>query len=135
MTKQPDENYVGLFCWLPAWLATLTPSTMNYKFGDIVLIAFSYTNAVGVKKRPALVLYDSGDPDVVVARITSQTVITNDDVVLNDWHSSGLLVDSTVRLHKGSYVRENLISRVLGHIGPADGQNLIAHIKQLIAAL
>ena len=64
---------------------------MNYKFGEIVLIAFPFTSGVGSKKRPALVLYDADDPDILVARITSQPVFEKDDLVLTD---SG-------RLHEG----------------------------------
>ena len=41
-------------------------------FGDIVLIEFPLTDMRGVSRRPALVLNDSGDLDVLVARITSQ---------------------------------------------------------------
>jgi len=45
---------------------------ITYDFGDIVLIQFPHTDMRGVSKRPALILYDSGDQDVLVARITSQ---------------------------------------------------------------
>jgi len=43
----------------------------NYKCGDIVLIGFPHTDFQGISKRPAIVLYDSGDKDVLVARITT----------------------------------------------------------------
>jgi len=42
---------------------------ITYKFEDIVLIGFSHTDLLGVSKRPAIVLYDSGDQDFLVARI------------------------------------------------------------------
>lgn len=45
-----------------------------YSFGDIVLIGFPHTNLQGVSKRPALVLYDPGDQDVLVARITHKNI-------------------------------------------------------------
>ena len=38
----------------------------TYDFGDIVLIGFPHTDMQGVFKRPALVLYDAGDLDVLV---------------------------------------------------------------------
>ncbi|MEN6423119.1 MAG: hypothetical protein ABFD76_14360 [Smithella sp.] len=44
---------------------------ITYDFWDVVLIEFPHTDMRGVSRRPALVLYDSGDQDVLVARITS----------------------------------------------------------------
>ena len=44
-----------------------TAFMIDYKFGEVILIAFPYTNGMGSKKRPALVLYDAGYPDVLVA--------------------------------------------------------------------
>jgi len=38
----------------------------TYNFGDIVLIGFPHTDLQGISKRPAVVLYDSGDRDVPV---------------------------------------------------------------------
>ena len=44
-----------------------------YKPGDVVLVEFPFASGVGSKLRPALVILDTGDVDLVVARITSQT--------------------------------------------------------------
>jgi mRNA interferase MazF len=44
---------------------------ITYNFGDIVLIGFPHTDLQGVSKRPAIVLFDSGDQDVLVARCKS----------------------------------------------------------------
>jgi mRNA interferase MazF len=40
--------------------------------GEIVLPSFLYVDTIRVKRRPALVLLDIGDEDIVVARVTSQ---------------------------------------------------------------
>ena len=45
----------------------------TYQPGDVVLLAFPFTDGVRQKQRPALVLLDTGDPDIVVARITGPT--------------------------------------------------------------
>ena len=50
-----------------------------YEFGDIILIGFPHTDLQNISKRPALVLYDSGDEDVLVARITAQEYVTEAD--------------------------------------------------------
>ena len=50
-----------------------------YRFGDIVLIGFPYTDLQGVSKGPATVLFDSGDQDVLVARVTTQEHMSEGD--------------------------------------------------------
>ena len=50
------------------------PSTTNYNLGDIILLEFPHADLQHFSKRPAIVLYDSGDRDVLVARITTQDI-------------------------------------------------------------
>jgi mRNA interferase MazF len=45
---------------------------MRFEPGDLVLLAFPFTSETGAKQRPALVLLDSGDEDLLVARVTAQ---------------------------------------------------------------
>jgi len=44
----------------------------NFKTGAVVLIHFPFTDGSSAKKRPALVLLDAGDNDLLLARITTQ---------------------------------------------------------------
>jgi mRNA interferase MazF len=44
----------------------------SYHFGEIVVLPFSYTDLQSGKRRPALVLVDTGDEDILVAKITTQ---------------------------------------------------------------
>jgi mRNA interferase MazF len=55
-----------------------------YRFGDIILIGFPHTDLQGVSKRPAIVLYDSGDQDVLVARVTTQEYVADGDYKILD---------------------------------------------------
>lgn len=100
-----------------------------YKFGDIVLIAFPFTDGYGVKKRPALVILDTGDHDVLLARITSQYVSTDFDIQIAEWEEAGLLTRSYVRLHKLATIETVLIDRRLGKLSPTD----LAEIKQKLS--
>ena len=68
----------------------------SYKSGDILLIEFPHTDLQGISKRPAIVLYDSGDQDVLLARITTQEYTTEIDYKIPDWQKSGLLADSYI---------------------------------------
>lgn len=42
----------------------------KYKFGDVVLVVFSQTDG-SKKQRPALVVLDTGDDDIVLAPVTT----------------------------------------------------------------
>jgi hypothetical protein len=47
---------------------------MNYSFGDIIITHFPFTDGIGKKPRPALVLCDTDDGDITIARITSSII-------------------------------------------------------------
>jgi mRNA interferase MazF len=74
-------------------MATYFPS-------EVVLLSFPFSNTTTSKRRPALVLIDTGDEDIIVARITSQIYQTPFDVQLNEWQTAGLMLASVVRVHK-----------------------------------
>jgi mRNA interferase MazF len=46
-------------------------STTTYQAGDVVLVDFPMTVSGPGKPRPALVILDTGDADVVLARVTT----------------------------------------------------------------
>lgn len=88
----------------------------NYNFGDIVLIGFPHTDLQGVSKRPAVVLYDSGDQDLLVARITTQEYTTDADCKVIEWENAGLLAESYIRLGKQATIEKKYIIRKLGFL-------------------
>src|SRR4051794_16672256 len=97
----------------------------NYQAGDLLLVAFPFTGG-GSKLRPALVVADTGDADLVVARITTQAVSTRCDVELVDWKLDGLLALSFVRLHKLATIEKALVNRALGRLTAGDHQRVAA---------
>lgn len=42
------------------------------RLGDLILVAFRFSSGMEAKHRPATVILDSSDADVVVARVTTQ---------------------------------------------------------------
>ena len=52
----------------------------NYQHGSVVLLALPFSDTATFKLRPALILLDTADDDIVVSRITSQMVKTAFDV-------------------------------------------------------
>jgi mRNA interferase MazF len=85
------------------------------------------------KQRPALVIADTGDADVLLARITTQLHSDAFDVKVNDWKISGLLAPSVVRLHKLATIEKRLISRQMGTLTPSDRHAVAAAIRSLLA--
>jgi mRNA interferase MazF len=103
----------------------------DYKPGEILLLAFPFSDGTSSKRFPVLVLMDTGDEDIIVARITSQTTQTNFDVPLTGWEEAGLKLPSTVRLHKIATLEKNLIERKLGELTSNDWEQIQAKIQQL----
>ena len=94
-------------------------------------IVFPFTNNLGVKKRPALVLLDADDNDILVARITSKIVDSRYDFQIRDWKNAGLLVPSFVRLHKIATLEIKLIDKKLGSLSALEAQKVSALLKQM----
>ncbi len=106
------------------------PSTTSYQQGDLVLIAFPYAGGTQTKNRPALVILDTGNADIVVARVTTQMHQTPYDVPITDWQGAGLLASSVVRLHKLATIEKALIRRRLGSLQPADRRQVSSVMRQ-----
>jgi mRNA interferase MazF len=103
----------------------------TYNFGDVVLIGFPHTDLQGVSKRPAIVLYDSGDQDVLVARATTQEYRTEADYKIRDWRGCGLLGESYVRLSKQATIEKRFIIRKLGAIESKEIDALRSILKRM----
>ena len=104
---------------------------IKYKFGEIVLIEFPQLGSGQKKKRPALVILDIGDADIILAPITSKRRDSQGDYNIKDWDNSGLLLKSWVRLAKLSCLEKRDIVRTLGTISENDKNNLIILWKEL----
>ena len=84
--------------------------------GSIVLLRFPFTDGIGFKRRPALVLKDCEDGDVLVCRITSKIYNSKYDIYLNDWLKFGLKLPSVVRIHKMATLEIDMIEAIMGTI-------------------
>lgn len=74
---------------------------IDFQFGDIVLVKFPFSDGKSFKKRPALVLKDCGDDDVIVCRITSKIYLSDFDILVEDWTKANLKLKSVIRVsHK-----------------------------------
>ena len=105
----------------------------SYQTGDLLLVDFPMTSSGPGKPRPALVVLDTGDADVMLARVTTQTRNTAYDVPIAHWKKSGLLAPSIVRLHKIATVAKTRVQRVLGTLEANDRQQIRAVLQQIAA--
>lgn len=103
----------------------------RYKFGEVVLLQFPFTGGGGYKKRPALILFDRGDADIIVAHVTSQAKTETYDIEIKEWRTAGLRIPSIVRLHKIATFEKTLIDQKIGDLHPSD----VAEIKKQIVEI
>ena len=103
----------------------------NYQFGELVIVAFLFAGTPETKHRPGLVLLDTGDEDMIVAKITSQIPRTTFDVEIQEWQQAGLKRPSAVRLHKLNTLQKSLVERRLGILTPDDLVQVRDRVKQI----
>ena len=120
-------------------MATMTqiPSMMSYStwqlyFGDIIILKFPYTDGLTFKRRPALVIADFNDGDVLVCRITSQLYDTSFDVEVMDWVDSGLKLSSIIRIHKMATLEKSLVDLKLGSLSDFTKRSVVEIFPKLV---
>ncbi len=96
----------------------------KYEFGDVVLVVFPQTDG-SKKQRPALVILDIGDDDIVLAPITSAERKNKGDYAVKNWKQSGLLLHSWLRLAKIVCLSKRDVGIKLGIFGTDDKKNVI----------
>jgi mRNA interferase MazF len=101
--------------------------------GTVILLMLEAEN--GIKRRPAVVIFDPGDEQVVVAPITSQPVQTAFDVELIAWQEAGLVLPGTVRTHRPTALDRSLIERELGSLARSDWARVRAMIHRIWSSI
>lgn len=97
----------------------------KYRFGDVVLAVFNQTDG-SKKQRPAFVILDTGDDDIILAPITTTERKSKGDYKVKNWKQSGLLLDSWVRLAKIACLDKNDIHRQLGVFSASDKKIIVS---------
>jgi mRNA interferase MazF len=110
------------------------PSTTSYRAGDLLLVDFPFTASGQTKARPALVILDTGDADVMLARVTTQTWNTQFDVPIVAWQQAGLLAPSVVRLHKLATLSKSRVQHRLGKLDASDRPQVSGALQRIAAS-
>ena len=100
-------------------------------FGEIILLKFPFTNSKKYKKRPALVLLDTNDGDIIVCRITSVLYKTEFDFEVENYEKYGLKLPSIIRLHKIASLEKATVEQTIGTIN----EKLKQKLKEKFAGL
>ncbi|MFH0775813.1 MAG: type II toxin-antitoxin system PemK/MazF family toxin [bacterium] len=108
---------------------------ITYKFGEVVLVDFPQSGNGYRKRRPALVVLDIGDADVVLAPITTKERFGQGDYKLIDWSSIGLLQKSWIRLAKIVCLDKSDITHRLGWLTDYDKNMLVTLWQKLYTFL
>lgn len=103
----------------------------KFNFGDIVILKFPFTDGENYKRRPALIINDTNDGDIIVYRITSKIYNDTYDIFVKEWADCGLKLPSIVRVHKIATLEKELVEMVIGRIN----DSLKAKIKGIISKL
>jgi mRNA interferase MazF len=101
--------------------------------GDIVVIPFPFSDLLGSKKRPALVLADLPGNDIILCQITSQQNKDIYAVAINssDFISGSLPISSNIRPTRIFTADENIIIRKTGTISPT----ITAAVSKILVSL
>ena len=110
---------------------------MPYRFGDVVLVRFPFTDQTAAKQRPAVVVsndtYNASKPDVVIMAITSQLrpVQSLGEIWIVQWQSANLLKPSAIKPVFAT-IEHGLVIRQLGHLHPQDEAALRVGISAVL---
>jgi mRNA interferase MazF len=113
----------------------------RYKQGEVVLVAFPFTDLSGVKQRPALVVsadwFNRVGDDCVLVAITSNIParLKHDELLLSasDLTRAGLPKPFIVRAGKIFTLQQSLIRKPLGKLPPLTVANVLAAIQGVLS--
>lgn len=104
----------------------------TYRPGDVVIVDLPFTSGAESKARPVVVLFDTGDQDIVVIPATTQPVRSVYDIELVDWRKSGFDKACCVRVSKPQTVEKKFITRKPGSLSQGDWAKIQAGLRKLL---
>jgi len=111
---------------------------IKYKRGDIALVNFGFSEGIGFKKRPALVIsseaYNTERQEVIILAVTSNVNrILLGDTKISQWKEAGLLYPSLATGIMRT-IKSDMIFRKIGEISKVDLNKVDENIKKIIEA-
>jgi len=109
----------------------------SYKFGDVVLVSFPFTDQTITKKRPAIVVsstdYNRQRPDLIIMAVTSRVKPSPSlgEVMVTQWKQTGLIKPSVIK-PICTTVEKGLVLKKLGLLTQQDQQSLRAALQTIL---
>lgn len=107
----------------------MTLSMTNYKFGDVVLVPFPFTDQTTTKKRPSVIVssadYQRERSDLILIAVTSQSNPTSSfgEMTISEWRAAGLIKPSIIKPVLTT-ISKGLVIKKLGQLEEVDRQAL-----------
>jgi mRNA interferase MazF len=101
----------------------------NYKFGDVILVPFPFTDQTTTKKRPSVVVsstdYQRQRSDLILIAVTSQANPATyfAEMTITEWKAAGLLKSSIIKPVLTT-IDKMLVIKKLGELLSVDTQAL-----------
>ncbi|HIH21161.1 MAG TPA: type II toxin-antitoxin system PemK/MazF family toxin [Candidatus Diapherotrites archaeon] len=114
-------------------------NSLSFKQGDIVVATLLFSEQIGAKKRPALVIsnssYNAVSEDLILLKITSNLKKTGYDVILagKDVLDGKLKAESLIMVDNPVTTYKQLIERKVGRITEQKLNEVKQKIKQFYA--
>ncbi len=108
-----------------------------YNKGDVILVPFPFSDQIGSKKRPAIIVsssnYNKSKPDLIIMALTSQISKTLNlgECVIKDWKQAGLLKQSLIKPLISS-IEQTLVLKKLGSLSSTDMTSLNKVLKEIL---
>lgn len=89
-----------------------------YKRGDIVLVSFPFTDKSSFKVRPALIMRDQDDDDVIILPVSTTIKLKPCDMLIKNGHyqKNPLSVRSAIRIGKITTIEASLIIKKIAKV-------------------
>ena len=113
------------------------PNTTTYRFGDVVLVPFPFTDLTTVKRRPAVVVssdpYHRHYPDVILIAVTGQIQPRPifAELSITQWKQAGLRRPSQLKPVLAS-LEKSLIVKKLGRLKEKDRLALARVLDEIL---
>jgi len=98
---------------------------MTCSRNDVVLLPIPFTDLTSRKVRPAIVVGRKGAGPFV---IPVSSVLSNTDILLQEWQAAGLNVPSGVKAQLAT-VEERLVVKIIGSLSSADRHSIDERLR------
>jgi mRNA interferase MazF len=102
--------------------------------GSVVVVPFPFSDLSQAKKRPALVITDLNNNDLILCQITSQQIYDDYSIALNDkdFSKGSLKKESNIRPNRVFTADKNIILYEVGQVNEKKINQVIEKIIEIV---